>query len=90
VFARFFRFAGVFVCFLGFNLVLNPIIAMASFVPFMGQLAGGLIGVAALLLALSVSLVTIAIAWIAVRPVLAVALLVMATAGIYLVFADAK
>jgi Transmembrane protein 43 len=69
------RGVGCIVCWLGFMLILGPIRKIASFVPILGQLTGGLVVLVSLLMAFVVSSTTIAIAWIAVRPLFGFGLL---------------
>jgi hypothetical protein len=59
----------------GIGLVLRPLSVLASVLPFVGDLIGAGTGIVAILLSGFLSLVTIAIAWIAFRPVLGIALL---------------
>ncbi|MEZ6097109.1 MAG: TMEM43 family protein [Pirellulaceae bacterium] len=77
------RFAGFIVCGIGFNLILGPISAIASIIPFLGRLTGGLLFVFSMLLSVILCAITIAIAWIAVRPILGISMLIVAGVGIY-------
>jgi hypothetical protein len=67
---------------LGIGMILSPIVVFADVIPFVGSILGAGTFVAALLLGLVGSLITIAIAWLAVRPVLGVTLLVAAVAAL--------
>lgn len=76
------RIGGTFLSLLGFNMILSPITVLPDIIPFIGNFISSLLGVGVCVvstgLALTVSLVTIALAWIAQRPLLASALLVAA------------
>jgi hypothetical protein len=78
------RAVGFLLMFLGLALVFKPISVFADVVPLFGTMLGAGLGLFAFLIALFLSLVTIAIAWIAVRPMLAIGLLVLALAGLVL------
>ncbi|XP_037775073.1 transmembrane protein 43 homolog [Penaeus monodon] len=64
----------------------NPSRALFSWIPLVGDITGGLIFVVAALIGLSISLATIAISWIAVRPILGIALLAITAVAIYMLF----
>ena len=84
------RGGGVLLAFVGLLLVLSPINVLASylsFVPLLGSLVGGLVGMAvfavALLGALSCSVIVIAAAWLYYRPVLSAVALCIGLGGLY-------
>lgn len=62
----------------GIGLVLRPLAVVGDVVPFAGNLVGGGIVLVAGLLSAGLSLITISIAWIAVRPMVGVPLLIVA------------
>jgi hypothetical protein len=76
------RAVGFFLMFLGLVLVFKPISVFADVVPLFGTMLGAGLGIFSFLIALFLSLVTIAVAWIAVRPVLAITLLALALGGL--------
>ena len=85
------RGGGILLSFVGLLLILSPINALASymsFVPLLGSLVGGLVGMAvfavALMGSLSCSIIVIAVAWLYYRPFLSVAALIMGFGGLYL------
>jgi hypothetical protein len=78
------RIGGWVLACVGFSLIVGPLKAVANIIPIFGSIVGTVTFFAAVLLGSIVSLVTIAIAWIAVRPVLAVGLLALAAGAIYL------
>lgn len=78
------RIGGMILCTIGFLLILGPVSAVTSFIPIVGRLTGGLVMVASVLLAGVVCSMTIAIAWIAVRPVLGISLLAVSGLGVFL------
>ncbi|NEV61369.1 TMEM43 family protein [Thiorhodococcus minor] len=69
------RLGGVLLMWLGFALVLGPLKVLADVVPFIGTLVGAGTGFIAALLALALGLITIAVAWVFYRPILAAILL---------------
>lgn len=72
------RFVGFIVMFIGFRLLFRVLWVTASVVPFLGRIVSAGVGIISGLLAASLSLVTIAIAWIFYRPLLAIAILILA------------
>jgi len=76
------RGVGFIVMFLGLLLIFKPIAVFADVVPLVGTILGAGLGFFSFLTALFLSLVTIAISWIVVRPVLGIGLLVVALAAI--------
>ncbi|MES1241900.1 MAG: TMEM43 family protein [Acidobacteriota bacterium] len=85
------RGGGFLAMFLGLVLVFRPISVLGDVVPLFGSLLGVGIGLFAFLTSAFLSLVTIAIAWITVRPLLGVTLLVLAgAAGYWLIKASRR
>jgi len=79
------RGAGLFCMFIGLSLFFRPISVFADVVPLFGDIAGAGIGLISFTLALTLSAITIAVAWVLFRPVIGIALLVLAFASIWLV-----
>jgi hypothetical protein len=79
------RLVGFLVMAIGLGMVFNPLRTLAAVLPFLGRLVGAGLGLFAGLVAFALSLVTIAVAWIAYRPVLGITLLVLAVGAIVLV-----
>jgi hypothetical protein len=77
------RGVGFFMMFLGLFLVFRPVSVLADVLPLFGTALGAGIGLFAFLGAAVLSIFTIAVAWLVVRPVMGVALIVVAGAGIY-------
>ncbi|HKV10344.1 MAG TPA: TMEM43 family protein [Thermoanaerobaculia bacterium] len=77
------RAAGFFAMFLGLFLVFRPLSVVGDVVPFIGSLLGVGIGFFAFVTSFILTFVTIAIAWIAVRPILGISLLVLAAGGLF-------
>lgn len=75
------RLVGFLVMLFGLLLLLKPIRVLADVVPILGTLVGMGLGLVAFAIAAPLTLLTIALAWIAHRPLLAIGLLVVA-AGI--------
>ncbi len=76
------RILGFLAMFMGVGAVLNPLRVLADVFPFLGRVVGVGTGIVAFLVALPVSLVTIAIAWLAYRPLIGVTLLVVAVLAV--------
>ena len=71
------RGAGVLLMFIGFATILKPISTIGGYIPLLGGVLQGAVGLISFILGLAVSLVVIAIAWIRFRPILGIALLVV-------------
>ncbi len=69
------RVVGFLLMFFGLSLVLKPLSVLADLLPILGDIVGFGTGLIAFLVALLLSAVTIAIAWILYRPLLAIGLL---------------
>jgi len=76
------RVVGFIVTSIGIGLILHPLRVVADVVPLVGTILGAGLGLAAMLLGLAITLITIAVVWIVVRPVLGITLLVVAIAGV--------
>lgn len=76
------RAAGFLAMWIGMMLVLNPLRVLADVIGFVGEIAGAGIGLVTFFAAVGLSLLTIAIAWIAYRPVVGIGLLVLALGAI--------
>ncbi len=72
------RAVGFFLMFLGLLMIFKPIAVFADVIPLVGTILGAGLGIFAFLTAAVLSLATIAVSWIVVRPVLGVSLLVLA------------
>jgi hypothetical protein len=84
------RGIGFLVMAVGIGMVFRPLVVVADVVPFLGNLLGAGVGVFAALIAGGLSLVTIAIAWLAYRPLLGISLLVVAGVLFFLLFSLRK
>jgi len=79
------RGGGFLFIFIGLRLSLGVIPILAAVIPAIGGLVDASVGLIAFILAAAISLLTIAIAWIVYRPILAIALLastILVTAGL--------
>ena len=85
MFAWLLRLVGFLVMLSGVRMVLGPLETLADVVPFIGRIVGFGTGIVAALVAVPCTLVTIAIAWFAYRPVLGISLLVAAVAAVVLI-----
>jgi hypothetical protein len=77
------RFVGFLCMFIGLQLLVNPLRTLLAVLPFLAQLFGALTGVVLFLISIVLTLVTIAIAWIVVRPVAGITLLVLAGGAVF-------
>ena len=78
------RIGGWVLACVGFSLIAAPLKSLASIVPLFGGLVGMMTLVVSVLLGSIVTLISIALAWIAVRPVFGITLLLIAGGAIYL------
>lgn len=70
---------GAFLCmWIGLSLILGPISVFGNVIPFVGNILGAGIGLVTGVVALVLTLVTVAIAWIVFRPLIGIALLAFA------------
>ncbi len=82
------RLAGFVMMLIGLSLVTNIISVVASVIPFLGNIVGAGAGFLAFAVALPLTLVTIALAWTAYRPLIGIPLLTVAAGLVY--FAGSK
>ncbi|MEM9941217.1 MAG: TMEM43 family protein [Planctomycetota bacterium] len=80
------RVIGLVVCCVGFFLIMSPLAVFSDIIPFLGSMTRGLAFFVAALLGVCVSATTIAVAWIAVRPLIGIPLLIVAIGSIYMVY----
>lgn len=76
------RIAGFLLMWTGLRLILKPLSVFAAVFPFFGNLVATGVWVFAFLVALPCTMLTIAVAWIAYRPLLAVALITVAVMAV--------
>lgn len=79
------RIVGFVLVFAGFSMVLKPLSVFADVIPFVGSIVGAGTALISFLLAIPVSLLTVAIAWFFFRPLLAIALIVVSGCAVALV-----
>ncbi len=72
-----FRLVGFLVMFFGLTLIFKPLVVLADVLPFLGNLLSMGLSFFSGIVALSLSLATMAIAWIFYRPVLGISLLIV-------------
>jgi hypothetical protein len=80
------RAVGAGMMFGGFTMLLGPLSAMASIIPFLGPIVRGAAAGFAFVLTVPLTLVTIALAWLAFRPLLGAGLLILAGIAVYLLW----
>ena len=80
------RLGGFLLMFLGLRKALAPLAVLVDVIPMVRTIISAGVSLVAFLLALAFSLVTIAIAWIAFRPLLSIPLLVVAAVLVFLAF----
>jgi hypothetical protein len=74
------RLVGLIIMSAAIGALFKPFVVMADVIPFLGDLVGLGLGLVSFAIGLTLSLVIIGIGWIAARPVLGIALLVVAAA----------
>jgi len=75
------RIGGFLMLLIGFNLIMGPLAMLVAFLPFLQGLVGAGTFFIALGLAIPITLITIAIAWIASRPLIGGGILLLAVAA---------
>jgi hypothetical protein len=75
------RFLGFLFMSFGFMAIMRPLSVLGSVIPFIGSIIGMGTGLISFVLAGTISLLVIAIAWIFVRPLLGIILLALAVGG---------
>ena len=76
------RLGGFVLMALGLGLIVSPLSVFADVILFLGDVVGAGVGFAAILLAFVGSITVIAVAWFAVRPLLTIALALVAAAAL--------
>ena len=84
------RLVGFLMMVIGLSLVFRPLVVVADVVPIVGSLLESGLGFVAFALAIPFTLVTIAIGWIAYRPLLGISLLLLAGAIGFFAFKTAR
>ena len=84
LFAWLLRIGGWVLLIVGFSLITGPLKTLAGVIPPLGSLVGTMTFMVAFLLGTIITLISIAVAWIAVRPLFGIALLILAGGAIYL------
>lgn len=78
------RLLGFFMMFIGLQMFFKPLSVLADVIPILGNIVGAGTGIISFLIAISCSLITIAIAWISYRPMLGIPVLVVAVALLFI------
>jgi Transmembrane protein 43 len=77
------RFIGALVMFIGFALVLNPLVVVADVVPFIGNVLGAGASLVSLILTAILAPLVIAIAWLWYRPLVSIIVILVGLALAY-------
>lgn len=80
------RGAGAILMFVGFTMFFGPLSTLASVLPFLGSIVRGAAAAISLVISIPLTLVVIALAWLAYRPVLGGGLILAAIAAVYLLW----
>ncbi len=80
------RFLGFFLMLGAFRIILGPLEAMTSMIPLLGPMVRMGLSAVSFALAFALTLVTVAISWFTFRPLISIPLLVLALAGIFIVW----
>lgn len=84
------RAIGIVVMFIGLLCLASPITTLLSFIPVFGYIGNKTIALLALILSVCLSTITIAVAWIAVRPEVAIPVIIAAAGGIFFYLISGK
>lgn len=79
------RFLGWFLMFFGLKLLISPVDTLFGFIPILGKIADSISSFIIMLISLILSLITIAIAWFAYRPVISIILILISVGISYLI-----
>ncbi len=77
------RLAGAVIMFVGFSLILRPLVVVADVVPLIGDILGAGAGLVSLVLTAILAPVVVAVAWLWYRPVVSIVALVLGFALAY-------
>lgn len=77
------RGIGLLAMFIGLLCLASPITTLLSFIPIFGYLGNKTIALLAIIVSICLSAITIAVAWIAVRPEIAIPVVIAAAGGIF-------
>ncbi len=77
------RFLGFFLMLGAFRIILGPLEAMTRGIPLLGTMVRAGLSAVSFVLAFALTLVTVAISWFTFRPLIAIPLLTLALAGIF-------
>jgi len=78
------RLLGFFIMFIGLTLILKPLSVLGDVVPFIGNLIEGGAGLISGIISFILTLITIAIAWVVYRPIVAAVLIGLVVGAVYL------
>lgn len=84
------RLIGFLLMFVGVKMILGPLVTLVDVIPILNSIVGMGVSLVAFLVAAVFSLVTIAVSWIVVRPVLGISLLVAAAVLLVLLLRKKK
>ena len=70
-----YRILGTLLVVIAIGSILGPITTLIGYIPFLGKIVNSMIGVVSFLIGLAISLVVIAIAWFAARPIVSIILI---------------
>ena len=71
------RVVGLFLMFIGFNVIMAPLATLAKVVPLLGSLVGGATALVAVIFTLVLGSIVIALAWFTARPIVSIIVLVV-------------
>lgn len=74
------RLVGTLIIVMGIATILKPISTITSFIPLLGSIVSGAVGLVSFILGLALSLLIIAVAWIRFRPILGISLIAIVIA----------
>lgn len=84
------RGIGFVVSFIGFTMIMGVLSAFADSIPLVGSMTRSIVGFVAFLLAIVLTTLTIAFAWVAVRPLLAIPLIVVGIGAAFMAWRSSR
>lgn len=84
------RVGGFAMSFFGFSMILGVLSAFTNWIPVVGSMTRAVFGFVAFLLAVVLTTLTIAFAWIAVRPLIAIPLIVIAIGAAFMAWRSTR
>lgn len=85
-----FRLGGFIIMLIGVAMILRPLSVIADVIPFLGNIVGTGTGILSFLITAPLAFLTMSVAWLRYRPIIAISLLILAAVSVGLIFMLAK